>query len=40
MAHEVLVMRDGAILESGTVDEVLARPRNAYTQALVAAASA
>jgi microcin C transport system ATP-binding protein len=40
MAHEVLVMKDGAILESGTVDEVLARPRNAYTQALVAAAAA
>jgi microcin C transport system ATP-binding protein len=39
MAHEVLVMRDGLILESGSVDEVLAAPRNAYTQALVAAAS-
>ena len=39
MAHEVLVMKDGAILESGTVDEVLERPRNAYTQALVAAAA-
>ncbi|MFI4926709.1 MAG: ABC transporter ATP-binding protein [Burkholderiales bacterium] len=39
MAHEVLVMKDGAILESGPVDEVLERPRNAYTQALVAAAA-
>jgi microcin C transport system ATP-binding protein len=39
MAHEVLVMRDGLILESGSVDEVLAAPRNPYTQALVAAAS-
>jgi microcin C transport system ATP-binding protein len=39
MAHEVLVMKDGAILESGTVDEVLQHPRNPYTQALVAAAS-
>jgi microcin C transport system ATP-binding protein len=39
MAHEVLVMKEGAILESGTVDEVLQHPRNPYTQALVAAAS-
>jgi microcin C transport system ATP-binding protein len=37
MAHEVLVMKDGLILESGSVDEVLAAPRNPYTQALVAA---
>jgi microcin C transport system ATP-binding protein len=39
MAHEVLVMKDGAIVERGTVDEVLLRPQNAYTQALVAAAA-
>jgi microcin C transport system ATP-binding protein len=39
MAHEVLVMKEGEVLEAGTVDEVLARPRNPYTQALVAAAS-
>jgi microcin C transport system ATP-binding protein len=39
MAHEVLVMKDGRILESGTVEEVLRQPRNPYTQALVAAAS-
>jgi microcin C transport system ATP-binding protein len=39
MAHEVLVMKEGEILESGTVDEVLVRPRNPYTQALVAAAA-
>ena len=39
MAHQVLVMRDGEILESGPVDEVLAQPRNPYTRALVAAAS-
>jgi ABC-type microcin C transport system duplicated ATPase subunit YejF len=25
MAHEVLVMKDGEVLESGTVDEVLER---------------
>jgi microcin C transport system ATP-binding protein len=39
MAHDVLVMKDGQVLESGTVEEVLERPRNAYTQTLVAAAA-
>jgi microcin C transport system ATP-binding protein len=39
MAHEVLVMKDGQVLESGTVEEVLRHPRNPYTQALVAAAA-
>jgi microcin C transport system ATP-binding protein len=39
MAHEVLVMKDGHILESGTVEDVLRHPRNPYTQALVAAAA-
>lgn len=39
MAHEVLVMRNGQILEAGSVDEVLQQPRDPYTQALVAAAA-
>ena len=39
MAHEVLVMKDGRVVESGSVDEVLERPRETYTQTLVAAAS-
>jgi microcin C transport system ATP-binding protein len=39
MAHEVLVMKDGQVVESGTVEEVLRSPRNPYTQTLVAAAS-
>jgi microcin C transport system ATP-binding protein len=39
MAHEVLVMKDGEVLESGPVDQVLGRPSHAYTQALVAAAA-
>ena len=39
MAHEVLVMKDGRILEAGSVEQVLAQPRNPYTQALVAAAA-
>ncbi|TFZ00873.1 ABC transporter ATP-binding protein [Ramlibacter henchirensis] len=39
MAHEVLVMKDGQVLESGPVDQVLGRPSHDYTRALVAAAS-
>jgi microcin C transport system ATP-binding protein len=39
MAHEVLVMKDGQVVESGTVDQVLRSPRDPYTQTLVAAAS-
>ncbi len=38
MAHEVLVMKDGAVLESGSVTEVLDAPQHPYTQRLVAAA--
>ena len=40
MAHEVLVMKSGRIIESGPVDAVLGRPREDYTRALVAAQSA
>jgi microcin C transport system ATP-binding protein len=39
MAHEVLVMKDGEIVERGPLDEVLGRPQHAYTQTLVAAAT-
>jgi microcin C transport system ATP-binding protein len=39
MAHDVLVMKDGEVVESGTVRQVLESPRQAYTQTLVAAAS-
>jgi microcin C transport system ATP-binding protein len=38
MAHDVVVMKDGAIVESGPVAEVLDRPREDYTRTLVAAA--
>ena len=39
MAHEVLVMKDGRIVESGSVQAVLSSPKQAYTQTLVAAAA-
>ena len=39
MAHDVMVMKDGDILESGSVGEVLDTPKNDYTRTLVAAAS-
>jgi len=37
MAHQVLVMKDGAIVEQGPALELLAQPRHPYTQKLVAA---
>jgi microcin C transport system ATP-binding protein len=39
MAHEVIVMKAGQILESGPVSQVLDQPTHLYTQQLVAAAS-
>ncbi len=38
MAHHVMVMKGGEVLEAGTADAVLLAPRHTYTQALVAAA--
>jgi microcin C transport system ATP-binding protein len=38
MSHHVVVMRDGKVVEQGPTGEVLARPREAYTKALLAAA--
>ena len=39
MAHEVLVMKDGAVVEQGSVGQVLDAPQHPYTQRLVAAAA-
>jgi microcin C transport system ATP-binding protein len=39
MAHDVVVMKDGRIVESGPVRAVLDSPRNEYTRTLVAAAT-
>jgi microcin C transport system ATP-binding protein len=38
MAHRVLVMKDGKIVESGATEVVLSQPAQAYTQRLLAAA--
>ena len=37
MSHRVIVMHDGKIVESGTVDDVLEHPRQAYTKQLAQA---
>ena len=39
MAHDIMVMKDGAVVEAGPVFEVLDSPREDYTRTLVAAAA-
>jgi microcin C transport system ATP-binding protein len=39
MAHRVMVMKDGKVVESGGVEEVFSEPREPYTQRLLAAAT-
>lgn len=39
MAHEVLVMQDGRIVEHGPVQAILQRPQHPYTRQLIAAAA-
>jgi len=38
LADEIMVLKDGKVVEHGPADQVLANPREAYTQALMAAA--
>ncbi|MFI4948397.1 MAG: ABC transporter ATP-binding protein [Alphaproteobacteria bacterium] len=38
MAHEILVMKDGQIVEQGSADRVMDAPEHPYTKALMAAA--
>ncbi|RZI43281.1 ABC transporter ATP-binding protein [Herbaspirillum sp. HC18] len=39
MAHRVMVMKDGTVVESGATEEVLSNPSQPYTQRLLAAAT-
>jgi microcin C transport system ATP-binding protein len=38
LANDVIVMRDGKVVEAGTADEIFDAPRDDYTRALMAAA--
>ena len=38
LANDVIVMRDGKVVESGTADEIFDHPKTDYTKALMAAA--
>ena len=38
MAHYIIVMKDGAVVEEGAAEQVLDRPEHEYTRALMAAA--
>jgi microcin C transport system ATP-binding protein len=38
LAHRIVVMRQGRVVEQGAAEEMLARPRHDYTRALMAAA--
>ncbi len=38
VAHEIMVMKDGQVVEAGPTDAILETPQHPYTQALMAAA--
>ena len=38
LSNHVIVMKDGLIVESGTIDEVFNHPKTRYTQQLISAA--
>jgi microcin C transport system ATP-binding protein len=38
LAHRIVVLRGGKVVEEGPAEDVLARPRHDYTRALMAAA--
>jgi microcin C transport system ATP-binding protein len=38
LAHEILVMKDGKIVEAGPTERVMTAPEHPYTRALMSAA--
>jgi microcin C transport system ATP-binding protein len=38
LAHRIVVLRHGQVVEQGPADEMLSRPQHEYTKALMAAA--
>ena len=38
LAHEILVMKDGRIVEAGSAERIMTAPEHPYTRALMAAA--
>jgi microcin C transport system ATP-binding protein len=38
LCHDIIVMKDGVAVESGTAEKILKQPQNPYTQALLKAA--
>ncbi|MCH7888010.1 MAG: ABC transporter ATP-binding protein [Proteobacteria bacterium] len=40
MSHDIVVLRDGKVVEQGPADRIFERPEHPYTQALIAAAFA
>jgi len=38
LAHDILVMKDGRVVEQGTAETIFERPRDPYTRALISAA--
>ena len=38
MAHDLIVMKNGQVVESGPAKEIFDKPQEAYTKALLAAA--
>jgi microcin C transport system ATP-binding protein len=38
LAHDIVVMKNGKVVEQGTATQILSAPKDAYTQALLKAA--
>ncbi len=38
LAHQIMVMKDGRIVEAGPAEQIMTEPRHSYTRALMAAA--